>query len=65
MVENYKSLTQQELSDLQEKIVKEHWFPTSTHFSLHIYEERYSIDDIEYRLYYAIGSNEVTGERLE
>ena len=62
---NKTQLTQEELEALQEKIINEHWMPTSEHFSLHVYESRWNIDGDEYILYKAIGHPDVEGFRLE
>ena len=54
-------LTDEELSALQQKIIEEGWMPTEEHFSLHVYESRWEIDDMKYILYKVIGYEQVEG----
>lgn len=58
-------LSEDEVTSLQKRIVSEHWFPTKEAFSLHIYESRYVIDDIEYVFYKAIGKEYLEVYKIE
>jgi hypothetical protein len=51
-------LTKEQMYALQEKIVREHWFPYEEHFSLHVYEARWDIEGEKYISYKAIGYNQ-------
>lgn len=62
----YKDMTDEEVEELQVKIVKEGWLPVEEKWSLHIYESRWEIDGEKYILYKAIGREDsVIGEKLE
>lgn len=48
-------LTDEEVEELQGKIIKEHYIPTAEAFSLHIYKSWWVIDGVRYTMYKPIG----------